>query len=102
MTAVIRVITLYLLNFLLTRGILPPELVEGFKADTDAMLALELGIAAILTVLFTTLWKRALGVLDRLDGDDDDANEISKEEIETVGKADSNKKSPKGGDANGN
>lgn len=102
MTAVIRVITLYLLNFLLTRGILPPELVAGFRADTDAMLALELGIAAFLTVLFTTLWKRALDIMDRLDGDDDDTNEISKEEIETAGKADSNKNSQKGGDANDN
>lgn len=69
MTAVIKVLTLYLINFLVAQRILPQELIESLMGNADAMLAIEMAVAAAFTVLlsfFAGLLKLVPHVLERV------------------------------------
>lgn len=63
MAAVVRILTLYLLNLMLTVGFLPEALTEAFRNDSEAMRTLENLIAVALTLLITLLTTWVKGYL---------------------------------------
>lgn len=65
MGAVSRIITLYILNLMVTRGLLPEDLVNRITVSEDALLAIELAVAGVVTLGFNGLWQRIKPLIAR-------------------------------------
>ena len=80
MSALSRVLVMFLLNFFVAKGLLPQTVVDELSRDPEVMLALELGLTTALTLITAGFWellkawprmiRKALGVEERKDNHD--------------------------------
>ena len=55
MMAVIKILTLYTVNLLVSQRIIPQELADQLFSNPEARLWIEMAVATVLTVVFTSM-----------------------------------------------